>query len=107
MTTKETSDEADSTDTGTDADQALDENKVEGDSTSRDIVSYLEWGAMAGLGLIALIAVFQFYFSASRAIGIWISPDFEPVFQAAFNIVVLLFAATGIVVFARRRRGSV
>lgn len=69
----------------------------------RDIISYLEWGAMAGLGLVALIAVFRFYFAASRAISVWISPDFEPVFQAAFNLVVLLLAATGIVVFARRR----
>lgn len=69
----------------------------------RDIVAYLEWGAMAGLGLVALIAVFRFYFAASRAISVWISPDFEPVFQAAFNLVVLLLAATGIVVFARRR----
>ncbi len=44
------------------------------------------------------------YFAASRVISVWISPDFEPVFQAAFNLVVLLLAATGIIVFARRRR---
>jgi len=70
----------------------------------RDVVPYLEWGGLAGLGLVALVAVFRFYFAASRAIGIWISPDFEPLFQAAFNIVVLLFAAAGIAVFARRLR---
>ena len=57
-----------------------------------------------GLGLIALIAVFQFYFAASRAISIWISPDFEPLFQAAFNLITLLLAATGIIIFARRRQ---
>lgn len=76
----------------------------EGGRDYRDVIAYLEWGAMAGLGLVALIAVFRFYFAASRAISVWISPDFEPVFQAAFNLVVLLLAATGIVVFARRRR---
>lgn len=76
----------------------------DGDGGERDIVGYLEWGAVAGLGLVALVAVFRFYFAASRAIGIWISPDFEPVFQAAFNVIVLLFAATGIVFFVRRRR---
>ncbi len=76
-----------------------------GEGDRRNVVSYLEWGAVVSLGLVALVAVFRFYFAASRAISVWISPDFEPLFQAAFNLVVLLLAATGIVVFARRRWG--
>lgn len=48
------------------------------------------------LGLIATWATFQVYFSLSRAIEIWFSRDFVPVFQAAFNLVVVLVAVAGI-----------
>jgi hypothetical protein len=109
MTTGDTPDDAAERTETTRATSSGAENKTpggddEGGHDYRDLVSYLEWGAIVGLGLVALMAVFRFYFAASRAISVWISPDFEPVFQAAFNLVVLLLAATGIIVFARRRR---
>jgi hypothetical protein len=72
------------------------------DGGGRDAVDYLQWVALVVLALLALVATFRFYTSASRAIGIWIASDFEPIFQAAFNLAVLLAAAAGISVLARR-----
>jgi hypothetical protein len=66
-----------------------------------DGTAYLKWAAFVLLGLIAAIALFRFYFAASNTISIWISPDFEPMFQAAFNLVVLLAAGAGLAKLAR------
>lgn len=68
---------------------------------SGDGAAYLKWAAFVLLGLIAAIALFRFYFAASRTIDIWISRDFVPMFQAAFNLVVLLAAGAGLAKLAR------
>jgi hypothetical protein len=70
----------------------------------RSPATYLYWGAFAVLLLLALIAVVRFYMSASRAISIWIAPDYEPVFQSAFNLAVLFACGAGLSVLVRRRR---
>ncbi|QLH85047.1 hypothetical protein HZS54_18825 [Halosimplex pelagicum] len=78
---------------------------AEGDRDSvddRDIVGYVQWAAFAILCLLALVATFRFYFAASEAIRVWFSPDFVPVFQAVFNLVVLAASAIGISVLVRR-----
>lgn len=72
---------------------------------SRDVRTVLLWGALVGLGLLVAAATLQLYASASRAIRIWVAPDFQPVFVAAFNVVVLLVAAIGISWVLRRLDG--
>lgn len=70
----------------------------------RDVVTWLYWGALGVLGLLAAVALLQFYSSASTAIGVWVADRFEPVIQAAFNLVVLLAAAAGISLVVRELR---
>jgi uncharacterized membrane protein len=70
----------------------------------RSPMAYLYWGAFAVLLLLALVAVVRFYMSASRAISIWIAPDFEPIVQSAFNLAVLFACALGLSVLVRRMR---
>lgn len=73
------------------------------DRDSRDrIVTALQYGALAVLLLLALVSLFRFYFAASNAISIWISNDFVPIFQAVFNLVVLVLAVLGLSVLVRR-----
>ncbi|WP_436924547.1 hypothetical protein [Halosimplex amylolyticum] len=68
----------------------------------RDIGTYVEWAAFGILCLLALVATFRFYFAASEAIRVWFSPDFVPVFQAVFNLLVLVASVAGISVLVRR-----
>jgi hypothetical protein len=56
----------------------------------------LMWVALALLALLAVVATFRVYTSASAAIARFVAPDFRPLFQAAFNLVVLLLAVAGI-----------
>jgi hypothetical protein len=53
------------------------------------------------LGLLATWATFQVYASASQAIGIWLSDAYVPIFQAVFNVVVVLVALAGILALVR------
>lgn len=69
---------------------------------SRDLSTSLEWAALLILGLLAVIATFRFYLAASTAIGRLVTPEYEPLFQAGFNLVVLLLAITGISILLRR-----
>lgn len=69
---------------------------------TRDVRTYLYQAALVGFTLLAAGATVQLYGSASRAIRIWVAPDFQPVFVAAFNVVVLLIAAIGISVVLKR-----
>ena len=68
-----------------------------------DVWRYLRLGTVGLLSLLVLVSTVQLYANASAAIGRWVSPDFVPVFQAAFNLVVLLLALAGLAVVARRR----
>ena len=72
-----------------------------GDAGSK-LVTVVEYAAFGILCLLALVATFRFYFAASEAIRIWFDRDWVPVFQAAFNLVVLVAAALGISVLVRR-----
>ncbi len=78
--------------TGTDADDGWFDSGVE---------RKLKGAGAVVLGLIATWATFQVYFSLSRSIEIWFSRDFVPVFQAAFNLIVVLVAVAGIVWLVR------
>lgn len=89
------------------ATEADDPAETDGDGTElagRDATTYLYWGAFATLLVLALLATVQFYTSTSRAIRIWVASDFVPVFQAAFNLAVVLGCAVGLSVLVRRLR---
>ena len=82
------------------------EQKASTDSSIIDrsvpITTYVQWGALVGLLVLAAIAAIQFYTSASRAISLWITSEYVPIFQAGFNLVILLLAAIGISLLTRR-----
>ena len=71
-----------------------------------DAWRYLRLGAIGLLSLLVVVSTVQLYTNASAAIGQWVSPDWVPVFQAAFNLVVLLLALAGLAAVARRRRAA-
>ena len=61
----------------------------------------LAWAALVVCSLLALYALIQFYASSSAAIELWVEPRYEPLVQAAFNLVVLLCALVGVSLVVR------
>lgn len=82
---------------GTDAGDADGDDSLFGPDMERK----LKAGAAVVLGLLATWATIQVYASTAQAIELWISSDFVPIFQAAFNVVVVLVAVAGIVWLVR------
>jgi hypothetical protein len=76
------------------------------ESDASNVGTYLSYALLAGLSLLALVAALQFYVNASSALNQWISDEYRSLFQAAFNLVVLLVAAAGITWQVRRLGGS-
>ncbi|GAB7012584.1 hypothetical protein [Halolamina salina] len=70
----------------------------------RDLRRTLNYVLLAGLSLVALIATLQLYFNVSSAINQWISHEYRSLFQAAFNLVVLLLVGSAMVWQVRRLR---
>ncbi len=68
---------------------------------------YLMWTAVALLAILAVVATFRVYTGASDAIERFVAPEFRPLFQAAFNLVVLLLAVAGITSLLRRLQAAV
>lgn len=58
-------------------------------------------GALGVLVIVGLVATFQFYASATEAINVFVSKEFQPVFQAVFNLIILLAVGIGIVQVVR------
>jgi succinate dehydrogenase hydrophobic anchor subunit len=67
----------------------------------RDVRELLLRGTLLVLGVLAVVALFQFYTSANAAIGEWIGREFRSLFRAAFNLLVLLAAGIGISLVVR------
>lgn len=67
---------------------------------------YVDYAVLAGLLLLAFVAVVQFYFAASSAIGTWVTYEYRAPFRAAFNLVVLLLAGLGVSLQLRRLGGD-
>ncbi|MEF8786083.1 MAG: hypothetical protein V5A45_09140 [Haloarculaceae archaeon] len=63
---------------------------------------YLYRGSFVALALFGLFAAVQFYINASQTISVWIAPDYRPLFQAVFNLVVVLACALGLTVLVER-----
>jgi len=74
------------------------------DQGGRDLRRTANYALLAGLSLLALIATLQLYFNVSSAINQWISDEYRSLFQAAFNLAVLLLASAGIAWQVRRLR---
>lgn len=79
------------------------------DAEEADIISatmqrYLYRGAFVALALFGLFAATQFYLNASRTITVWVANDYRPLFQAAFNLVVVIACGLGLTVLVERFR---
>jgi hypothetical protein len=72
------------------------------DSTGERVIGALQWAAFGILILLALVATFRFYFAASNAISNIVSHEYRQLFQAVFNLVILLASAVGLSVLVRR-----
>lgn len=66
------------------------------DGRSIDVRRALAYGAIALLAVFALVASFRFYVAMGNVIGTWVAPEYHSLFQAVFNLAILLFAAGGI-----------
>lgn len=66
------------------------------------LATYVEWGVLLVLALLSAIATLQFYSNVSRAIDIWVAREYVPLFQAGFNLIILLAAIVGISLLVRR-----
>lgn len=69
---------------------------------SHRIQRYLLWAGVGLLVLLAAVATLRIYTNASEAIARFVAPDFQPIFQATFNLAVLLLALAGIGLLLRR-----
>ncbi|ODR81982.1 hypothetical protein BG842_10920 [Haladaptatus sp. W1] len=58
-------------------------------------------GGIAVLVLLAVVALFQFYMSALDVIRTFVADQYRSLFNAVFNLVVLLAAGIGISVVVR------
>ncbi|EMA22887.1 MULTISPECIES: hypothetical protein [Haloarcula] len=72
------------------------------DDSGPAIAVYAQWAVFAILTLVALIATLQFYFSASSAIDTFVTDRYRPLFNAAFNLAVVLACGLGLSVLVRR-----
>ncbi|KAA9409789.1 hypothetical protein EGO51_08220 [Haloarcula hispanica] len=72
------------------------------DDSGPAIAIYAQWAVFAILTLVALIATLQFYFSASSAIDTFVTDRYRPLFNAAFNLTVVLACGLGLSVLVRR-----
>jgi hypothetical protein len=61
-----------------------------------DVRTYLYRGALVVLVLLAIVALFQFYTSALNVIRTFVAPRYRSLFNAIFNLGVLLAAGIGI-----------
>jgi uncharacterized membrane protein len=88
----------------TDADPDADDRPDDG-SGGRRIRRYANYAVLLVLGLLAFVAVIRLYLSVSSAITTWITDEYRSLFQAAFNLLVLLAAGLGISYQLRRLYG--
>lgn len=63
---------------------------------------YMLWTAVGLLALLAALATLRVYTNTSAAIARFVAPEFQPAFQAAFNLIVLLLSIAGITLLLRR-----
>ncbi|MCF2164869.1 MULTISPECIES: hypothetical protein [Halobacterium] len=75
------------------------------DDTS-DVRRLILRGALAVLGFVAIVALFQFYTSTTAVINEWVGREYRALFRAAFNLVILLATGIGISLVVRKLTGD-
>ncbi len=80
----------------TDGTERTDDSGADSSVAVEGLARYLHLGAVAALSVLALIATFRLYASGSRAVSLWVSTAYEPLFQAGFNLVVVLVAVSAV-----------
>ncbi len=68
----------------------------------RNVHGYLYRGALVLLVFLAIVALFQFYMSALAVIRTFVADQYRPLFNAAFNLAVLLATGIGISYVVRK-----
>ena len=97
-----TTDEAERTSDAAEQDRTGTDGGTDPTAGETSVFEQLQWGALVLLVVAAVVSAAQFYRSATRSIAVWVGPGYQPLVMAAFNLVVLLLAAAGISVLARR-----
>jgi Ni/Fe-hydrogenase subunit HybB-like protein len=69
------------------------------------VVTYLQWGGIAALALLAAVAGVGVYTSVGAVIDVWVADRYRPLARAAFNAAVLCVALAGMFPLLRRVRG--
>lgn len=70
--------------------------------TKEKMIKYLYVGSGVIIFLFGAFATIGLYQSVMQVIDIWVAEDFEPVFSALFNLVVVLLAVLGLSLLIRR-----
>lgn len=70
------------------------------------LVGYMFWAAFGLLGLLTAVALFGFYTSVTSIITIWITDQYQPIFTAVFNLVVVLACLVGLSLLVRLLRDA-
>jgi hypothetical protein len=82
-----------------------DQDREQNATVSREkLVGYMFWAAFGLLGLLTAVALFGFYTSVTRVINIWITDQYQPIFNAVFNLVVVLACLVGLSLLVRLLR---
>jgi hypothetical protein len=83
------------------SDPSTPEPSEESTDEGRDIRDLLLRGVLVVLGLVAVVALFQFYTSALAVINEWIAREYRALFRATFNLVILVASIIGISLVVR------
>lgn len=75
-----------------------------GASTAERVGRAVNYAALAGLCLLALVAGAGFYSGAMATISQWVATEYVSLFRTLFNLVVLLLAGLGVSFQLRRLR---
>jgi len=84
------------------ADEGAVESTQRPDVDVGTVVTYVQWGALLALGILAVVAGIGLYGSLSSIIDVWIAERYQPIASAAFNFAVLSVAAGGMFGLVRR-----
>lgn len=74
------------------------------ESTVRDYKDLFLKGALGFFAILIIVATIGLYTSTTAVINTWIAREYQPIFQAVFNLIVLLTAGIGLSIVARRLR---
>lgn len=77
-------------------------DESESGAGERDVRKWLLWAGIGVAGLFALISLFGFYNNGQQAIQTFVAEDFQSVFLAGFNLLILLAAGIAISLLVRR-----